>query len=177
MIKKEIQHDEFGYAIVEHRSKRLSNEESSEDESSDELPKKDVLKDDQGQLLSTKSSVKKRLGVPNNDEEEFEHTQTLDRFKNKLIREEMIKASSEDKFLPPLLNSPERKSMPADADGYEMIDFILPRGRVSEAETETTTFQPKAQDTPSTEKIRDDKENVVHFRIPESTYTRKSKVL
>lgn len=59
------------------------------------------------------------------NEQEFEHSQTLDRTKNRLMKEEMAKAPSEGAVLPvipPILTPPERFSMPPDEGGmYEKI--------------------------------------------------------
>ena len=59
-------------------------------------------------------------------QDSFEKTQTLDRTKNILMKEEMTKAPSEGVVIPPILpslNLPERASMPVDSSGYELVDI------------------------------------------------------
>ena len=81
-------------------------------------------------------------------EEEFEQTQTLDRAKNRIMKEEMTKAPSEGAVIPPvapLLNPPERFSMPVDSDGYELINIGTQGGDDSggQPQIETTSFIPQ----------------------------------
>ena len=104
--------------------------------------------------------VKRGLEHSNSKEENFEHTQTLDRQKNKLITEEMTKASSEGVIIPliaPLLHTPERYSMPDP--GYELIDISQPKGSSEEADVTTTSFMPEQNEQTNPQKLENSIEN------------------
>ncbi len=107
--------------------------------------------------------VKRRLIDPK--EEEFEHTQTLDRQTSRLMVEEMTKAPSEGDVIPqiaPSLHTPERYSMPDP--GYELVDINQSSKEsidVHAIKTETTSFisEQENKETNTSQSVHEDIEN------------------
>ena len=117
---------------------------------------------------------KKTKQQPASRQDSFEQTQTLDRTKNILMKEEMTKAPSEGVVIPaipPSLNLPERASMPVepmDSNGYELIDISFPPAKKEtnrNPPVQTTSFIEVEQQDDKKSEVASIKNKVVDFKV------------